>query len=200
MENPVAAIARWPNIPHVHGWLTLDRRGQWRLQGGTVSHPHINAYISRNYASDDRGAWFFQNGPQRVYVKLDYTPWVLRIGENQALITHTGQTVQTASAVLLDESGNLLIVFERGIGLIEDRDLPALLDALHDPAGKSASEEALARIMSGERMPLTLDWQALHLPLAPVRSCDIPARLGFIADPQPAPDPEGIRNASIEVS
>ena len=189
-DSAIAALARWPNLPHVYGWLSLDRRGQWRLQGSPITNSHITDYIARNYASDERGAWFFQNGPQRVYVKLDYTPWILRIGEQQMLTTHTGQTIQVASAALLDESGNLLIAFERGIGLIEDRDLPTLLDALHDPAGKTADEEALALIMSGESASLTLDWQALHLPLAPERSSDILTRFGFIADPQPAPDPK----------
>ncbi|CAG4882674.1 conserved protein of unknown function [Georgfuchsia toluolica] len=191
MADPaIAALARWPNVPHVYGWLSLDRRGQWRLQGSPITNPHITEFIGRNYASDEHGAWFFQNGPQRVYVKLDYTPWILRIGEQQMLTTHTGQAIQAASAALLDESGNLLIAFERGISLVEDHDLPALLDALHDPAGKTAGEEALVFVMSRERVPLTLDWQALHLPLAPVRSSDIPARFGFIADPQPAPDPK----------
>ena len=32
------AIARWPNVPAVYGWLKLDRRGRWsvRTAGGVV--------------------------------------------------------------------------------------------------------------------------------------------------------------------
>ena len=184
--STIASIACWPDVPHVYGWLSLDRRGRWRLRGGTITNPHISEYISRNYERDERGAWFFQNGPQRVYVKLDYTPWILRIGEQQTLITHTGQTVQAASAALLDETGNLLIAFEKDIGLIEDRDLPALLDAIQDATGKAVGEDALMLVMSGTRLPLTLNWNKQCLPLEPVRSSDVPLHFDFIADPQPA--------------
>lgn len=183
-DSVIAAIAHWPNVPHVSGWLSLDRRGRWCLLGSPITHQGIKEFIGRNYESDARGAWFFQNGPQRVYAKLDYTPWILRLGERQSLVTHTGQPVLAAAAALIDEAGNLLIVFERGIGLVEDRDLAALFDSIHDPAGKAASEEAIALVMAGETVPLTLDWQTLHLSLAPVQSSHIPARFGFIADPQ----------------
>ena len=185
-DSVIAAIARWPNVPHVYGWLSLDRRGRWCLQGSPVTNPRITDLFGRNYESDAHGAWFFQNGPQRVYVKLDYTPWILRIGGDlQALITHTGQPVLTAEAALIDEAGNLLIAFERGIGLVEDRDLAALFDALRDTEGRVPDEHALARVMSGEQVPMTMEWRELRLPLAPVRSSGIPARFGFIADPQP---------------
>ncbi|MFY9328118.1 MAG: DUF2946 family protein [Georgfuchsia sp.] len=184
-DSVIAGIARWPNVPHVYGWLSLDRRGQWRLRGNPITNPHITEFIGRNYASDERGAWFFQNGPQRVYVKLDYAPWILRTGEQQMLITHTGQAVQAASAAWLDEAGNLLIAFDQGIGLIEDRDLPALLDAVHDATGKTVSEDALMLVMSGTRLPLTLNWNEQRLPLEPLRSSDVPGHFGFIADPQP---------------
>jgi hypothetical protein len=31
-------------------------------------------FIQRNYDHDAQGQWFFQNGPQRVYVELEATP------------------------------------------------------------------------------------------------------------------------------
>ena len=34
----IAAMAKWPNVPDCRGWLSLDRRGQWRLQGSPVRH------------------------------------------------------------------------------------------------------------------------------------------------------------------
>ena len=27
-----AALAKWPNVPHCHGWLGLDARGQWYMR------------------------------------------------------------------------------------------------------------------------------------------------------------------------
>lgn len=188
-ESVIAAIAHWPNVPHVYGWLSLDRRGRWRLQGSLITNPHITEFIARNYDCDERGAWFFQNGPQRVYVQLEYTPWILRIGEQQVLTTHGGQKIATADAALLDESGNMLIAFDdlarRGIGMIEDRDLPALLDGICDTEGKTVDEQTLALVMSGDSPALTLRWNDLRLPLSPIRSSEVAQRYGFIADPQP---------------
>lgn len=85
------ALAKWPNVPHCTGWLLLDRRGAWRLRddaaqaagelGSPIRHAALNAFIGRNYECDAQGQWFFQNGPQRVYVELAYTPWVVRLAE-----------------------------------------------------------------------------------------------------------------------
>ena len=49
------------------------------VKGSRIDHDKLLAFIGRNYASDDRGAWFFQNGPQRVYVELECTHWVWRL-------------------------------------------------------------------------------------------------------------------------
>ena len=101
----IRAMAKWPNVPAVYGWLALDRRGQWSIKsavpGGSaaaaaefepVTNPKLIEFIGRNYAHDEQGRWFFQNGPQRVYVKLDYTPLVYRIANPHTLTfeTHTG--------------------------------------------------------------------------------------------------------------
>lgn len=76
------ALAKWPNVPHCTGWLLLDRRGGWRMRddaaqaagalGSPVRHPALVDFIARNYERDEHGQWFFQNGPQRVYVELAY--------------------------------------------------------------------------------------------------------------------------------
>jgi len=77
------AMARWPQVPAVYGWLALDRRGNWLLREseggrlGRIGNAALREFIGRNYAADARGCWYFQNGPQRVFVELAYTPWVL---------------------------------------------------------------------------------------------------------------------------
>lgn len=181
----IAAIARWPDVPHVHGWLSLDRRGQWRLQESPITNAHISDFIGRNYEHDDRGAWFFQNGPQRVYVRLDYTPWALRIGDGLQLLTHTGCPVEDPRAAFLDDEGNVLLAFAAGVGLVDDRDLGRLLDATHRTDGTPAADADLLHLMQGEPMPLMLCWNGLQLPFEPIHRSEVASRFGFIADPQP---------------
>ena len=32
-ETVIRAMAKWPDVPAVWGWLSLDRRGVWKLKG-----------------------------------------------------------------------------------------------------------------------------------------------------------------------
>jgi len=121
------SLAKWPGVPAVYGWLALDRRGNWLLREaaterfGRIGNAALRDFISRNYAADERGCWYFQNGPQRVYVKLAYTPLVLHF-DGDALYDHCGCPVQ-AAATYVDDEGSLLVLGQRGIGLLDDRDL-----------------------------------------------------------------------------
>src|SRR4029450_12811758 len=105
------ALAKWPNVPHCYGWLGLDARGNWYLRddrtqaegpfaearGSMLQHDKLIAFIGRNYDHDERGQWFFQNGPQRVYVELDAAPWVWRVGDDFAVHSHTGIAVEPSA-------------------------------------------------------------------------------------------------------
>ena len=182
----IDAIARWPNVPDVYGWLGLDRRGQWRIKGDPATNPQLCAFIGRNYTSTVAGAWFFQNGPQRVYVQLDYTPWVLRLTGSGGLETHSGITVANPRQAWMDEDGNLLLETEHAIGLIEDRDLPAVLDCVVDASNTPANEESLLQLMAGAALPLQLRLLGELLPLSPLTKAQVPGKFGFITDPSPA--------------
>jgi len=187
MDDAVlAAIAHWPNVPQVYGWLQLDRRGGWRLKGELIGNPQITDFIGRNYEANEHGAWFFQNGPQRVYVQLDYTPWIARIGNQRSLVTHTDKAVAGLREGLLDEDGNLLLTFDLGIALVADRDLQAMLDAVVGADGETASEDVFSCLMAGEPQALWLIWGGARLPLSPIRSGGVAQRFGFIAKPAPA--------------
>ena len=48
-------------------------------KGSLLEHDKLIDFIQRNYEHDERGQWFFQNGPQRVYVELEAAPWVWRV-------------------------------------------------------------------------------------------------------------------------
>jgi hypothetical protein len=121
------AMARWPNVPAVYGWLALDRRGNWLIKGERVTHRAMREFIARNYDVDDAGRWYFQNGPQRVYVTLAYTPIVVHY-EGDALVDHCGRAF-AARANYLDDEGSVLVAGERGIALLDDRDLLRFSDS-----------------------------------------------------------------------
>jgi hypothetical protein len=126
-EMVVRSLAKWPNVPAVYGWLALDRRGNWRIKGERIANVAFRDFISRNYAGDERGCWYFQNGPQRVYVELAYTPLVLHY-EGDRLFDHCGRPAE-ALETWLDDEGSVLIRAPTGIGLLDDRDLARYADS-----------------------------------------------------------------------
>ncbi|MYN14531.1 DUF2946 family protein [Pusillimonas sp. TS35] len=154
------AMARWPNVPDVYGWLSLNEHGHWRLHplgdalradaatgtipmGEAITSPPILQFISRNYACDAQGQWFFQNGPQRVYVRLDAAPFILHTAGNHGsnsggappLRTQNGLDAGRVRRWLLASDGRLYADADAGPGLIEGRDLEAVLDRLRTPDG-----------------------------------------------------------------
>lgn len=175
-----AANVKWPNVPACYGWLSLDRRGNWRLKGEVVRHAGLAAFINRNYRADEDGNWVFHNGPQKVFVALDYTPLVLRLAPDGALTTHTGRVAGAPSAAFIDDEGNAVLRVAAGIGLLDDRDLPAFLAACGDANGSVASEPALLDIMRGGS---GIYWR--DLPLQYIRRADLPRRFSFRPDPAP---------------
>jgi Protein of unknown function (DUF2946) len=132
------AMAKWPNVPAVYGWLSLDRRGNWLIKGERIANTALREFIGRNYACDSAGRWYFQNGPQRVFVRLAYTPWVVHY-EGDALIDQCGGAFP-AQRFYLDEEGSVLAAAERGIALVDDRDLVRFADAAAAPQAIRRSE------------------------------------------------------------
>ena len=179
------ALARWPNVPHCTGWLRLDARGNWRMRdeaaqaqdapGTPIRHAALIGFINRNYERDEHGQWFFQNGPQRVYVELEYTPWVVRLSRDErgvpSLTDHAGQPF-VAAAAYLDE---------RGAVLFADASLPARIAVLHDHDLELFSELATLDEDGAGGM---FHWRGdVALPLQPVRRDEVPAQFGFVASP-----------------
>ena len=149
------AIAKWPNVPHCFGWLGLDARGNWYMRddrvqaagpfpqskGSLLKHDKLIDFIQRNYESDEHGQWFFQNGPQRVYVELEATPWIWRLGTAHSVAAHTGQPARPQRAVL-DEQGHVYLETDMGFGLIHTLDVPQAAEAIEQ--GLWAPEEIKA--------------------------------------------------------
>ena len=152
------ALAKWPNVPHCYGWLGLDARGNWYMRddrtqaagpfalakGSLLRHDKLIDFIQRNYEHDDAGQWFFQNGPQRVYVELEAAPWVWRIDDSDfAVAAHTNLPV-TPTGCLVDELGRLFLVTPIGLGLVHTQDVGIAAEAvergLWEPEAVQASE------------------------------------------------------------
>jgi hypothetical protein len=185
------ALARWPNVPALFGWLQLDRRGRWLIRNELISRPQIIDTIGRNYAADEHGRWYFQNGPQRGYVQLETAPLVLRAaGDGATLCTHNGLPVQRPTAAYLDEEGSLLLATEHGPAALDSQDLEWALQRLTgtlDTTLEAALDAALA-LPSGALTPLRLRWNdATALPIERLDFAAAPAHLGFVRDPQPDP-------------
>jgi Protein of unknown function (DUF2946) len=158
-----AAMRKWPNVPDCYGWLNLDMHGRWCVgawPGDQVTHAGLNDFIGRNYFQHADGSYIFQNGPQRVFVRLAYTPYVYRFGEatGLALTAHSGQTAGPVSQWLEDDEGHMLALTSLGIGLLDGRETSAFVQR-HEAAGGLPQFE-------------------------PVKRSEVAARFGFIPDPQ----------------
>lgn len=167
------ALAKWPHVPHCHGWLGLDGRGHWWLRdaaaqargafasgapgarGTRLEHERLIDFIGRNYQADGQGCWYFQNGPQRVYAELEAAPWIWRVQPDGAIVSHTGHAAQVRE-VLLDEVGRLFLATDLGLGLVHSQDM----------------ELAAAAVERGAWVP------------KPVDAVVLAARYGFVLSPQ----------------
>lgn len=167
------AMAKWPNVPDCYGWLGLDARGNWYMRddaaqaagafqsdkpgakGSLLKHDKLIEFIQRNYACNAQGHWYFQNGPQRVYVELSATPWIWRVDSQQNLTAHDGQSVDFRKA-LVDEHGWLYLETNRGFGLVHTQDVSAAADAV----------------------------ESRRWPLIELQRATLPTRYGYVTSPQ----------------
>lgn len=147
------AMAKWPNVPACYGWLGLDARGQWWLRddgaqacgafasglegakGHVLRHEKLAEFIARNYQPEADGRWYFQNGPQRVYVELESAPWIWRVRcaeDGVHLHSHTGQALPATSVqqVVMDEQGRLFLALPQGLGMVHSLDMLDAANAL----------------------------------------------------------------------
>lgn len=197
------AMHKWPNVPHCFGWLRLDARGGWRMRderaqqqglaGEPIRHPALLAFIERNYAHDEQGRWYFQNGPQRVYVDIEWMPRILRTQPAAeglpSLLLHTGEAFGAVEAAWMDEQGRLYLRNGDQVAGVDDRDLVHLLPALHvaPVADTGAHEEALLRWLDGDDgIAPQFCPGAQPLPLQRVTASDIAQQFGFVALPRQA--------------
>lgn len=164
-----AALRKWPNVPHCHGWLALDARGDWymrdervqaagpfpQVKGSVIRHEKLREFIHRNYLRDERGGAYFQNGPQRVYVDLEVAPYVWRLqpgpsgSDGVQVLAHSGEQVMQVNSTWLDEDGRLYLACTLAtvgpvVGLVHTLDMLLAAEAveagLWDPQSLRADE------------------------------------------------------------
>ncbi|GGE61536.1 DUF2946 family protein [Massilia psychrophila] len=188
------AMAKWPNVPDCYGWLALDARGAWRMRderaqhlnraGDKVTQPKLLDFINRNYAADERGCWYFQNGPQRVFVNLEAAPFIARTDPQQGLLLHTGAPFTNVERGFMTNMGELILEGTSKLAQVDDRDLAQLLVALQLD-GKAAGDDALLAWLDGAPGKLCLPYLQQVVPLERVAAAHVPARFGFQRAPAP---------------
>lgn len=129
--------------------------GPAEAKGSRLVHEGLIAFIGRNYASDATGRWYFQNGPQRVFVELACSPWVWRIEPSGTVTSHNGQRPNQFLETLVDELGRLYLFTELGLGVVHSQDM----------------DQAADHVASGRWVPQN------------VLLADLPRRFGFVPSP-----------------
>ena len=200
-EQVLRSLIKWPNVPHCFGWLALDRRGQWRMRdefaqanqlpGNVIHHITLNEFISRNYAHDSLGRFFFQNGPQRVFVTLDATPFIARIFPSEIgpqLLTQCGTEIKPQGA-LSDEKGNIYItgLFQQSLsdqldGAVFNKIESLSVALLHDHDLDLFSDQS--KVMEDAcSFRGSWQWKGNQLPIEPIHSSELANRFNFIKVP-----------------
>ncbi len=176
------AMAKWPNVPDCHGWLALDARGAWRMRderaqqlnlpGDKVHQVALLNFINRNYEADARGRWFFQNGPQRVFVDLEATPYIARTDPEQGLTLQTEHAI-SPDKVFMTENGILIVTSGDIVAQVDDRDVVQLLTHM------SVGDEALMAWLAGESGEVTIRLGDADIAVERIAENDIAARFNF---------------------
>ena len=190
------ALAKWPNVPHCYGWLALDARGAFRMRddaaqaaqspGDIIRHPALLGFIYRNYACDERGAWYFQNGPQRVYVELEAVPFIARTDPVQEFITHDGLSLGEVTQAYLTNDGRLLLQSADRLAMLDDRDLAQCLPQL-SISGAAIDDAQLLAWLEAPEGALQLQLRSQRLNVEWVEAQLLEQRFGFVARPSRLP-------------
>jgi hypothetical protein len=205
MDEIVAqSLKKWPNVPHCYGWLALDARGHWRMRdqhtqdnnlpGDKIAHVALIGFIHRNYDCDEQGRWYFQNGPQRVYIDLALTPYIARTDPEHGFALHTGAALAQIDRAWFSENGCLLLGFSDGndkptVATLDDRDLAQCLPALRidgTPVDDTNEAQLMRWIEDGDPdAVVALSYRGQDIPVQRIAQADIPQRFHFVLRPQP---------------
>ena len=186
------AMAKWPAVPYCYGWLALDARGNWRMRdeaaqkanapGDKLAHTALIGFINRNYGHDDKGCWYFQNGPQRVYVNLEATPYIARTDPAQGFVLQTGQAMPMAEAVFMTDAGALIFHTGEVVAQLDDRDMAQVLGRM-ELDGRPASIEAVMAWLEDDSADLRLVIGEQRVAVERLAAEALPRRFGYVPLP-----------------
>ncbi|SFD33030.1 DUF2946 family protein [Massilia yuzhufengensis] len=186
------AMAKWPNVPHCYGWLGLDARGNWRMRdeaaqqagapGDKLANTKLAGFINRNYGHDDKGRWYFQNGPQRVYVNLESTPFIARTDPAQGFVVQTGQAMGPLEGVFMTDAGALVLQAGDIVAQLDDRDVASVL-ARMEFDGHPASIEAIMAWLEDDAEELALVTDGARVVVERLAADALPRRFGYVPAP-----------------
>ncbi|MBV8123342.1 MAG: DUF2946 family protein, partial [Paucibacter sp.] len=126
-------------------WRMRDERAQhFGLPSDKLTHPALVGFINRNYGCDERGCWYFQNGPQRVYLELDAAPFIVRTDPAQGWLLQTGEALGEIEEAVMTEAGELVLRSGGRVAQLDDRDAAQALTLLEMNGRPVADEELLA--------------------------------------------------------
>lgn len=189
-ERVERALAQWPDVPDVYGWLSLDRRGRWRLRGQTISNRNLVDFINRNYLRLDSGGYAFQNGPQKVHVRLEATPWIAHLRRPldtaPQLDDHTGQPLKGVHGAWLLDDGSLILETARGPALMLDDELPELLAWFRAANGTGLDDASLEQALNApEDSGLQLELATGRIPVRALStaSMTLAQAFDFVSEP-----------------
>jgi hypothetical protein len=164
----------------------LDARGVWRMRderaqslnlpGDKIRNAALLGFINRNYEHDERGCWYFQNGPQRVYVDLEATPYIAHMTPDAGLLLHTGAALPVVDAVFLSSEGKCLFRSGEILAQLDDRDLAACLGQLRLNSAP-VSDDALIAWLENQQ-----EAQTLSIELSAPQSQTISVQRGELSD------------------
>lgn len=189
------AMAKWPNVPHCYGWLALDARGGWRMRderaqalklpGDKISNPALLAFINRNYTHDECGRWYFQNGPQRVYVNLEATPYIAYTDPVDGFVLHTGEPLDGIDGAWMTDAGQLLLKSGEKIALMDDRDIAQCLPRLYFGNEVAGDEQLIAWISQPDcSATLALEHAGRRISVQHIRHDALASHFDFVTTPQ----------------
>ena len=188
------AMAKWPDVPHCYGWLALDARGHWRMRderaqhlnlpGDKVMQAALLGFINRNYMADARGCWYFQNGPQRVYLNLEATPFIARTDPAHGLLLHTGEPLTLLQGAWLTPQGDLIVRSEGKVAQVDDRDVVQLMGLLEMQCAP-ITDEALTQWLDGNGPALTLRYKDGAVQVERIAREAVATYFGFVRLPAP---------------
>ncbi len=189
-ERVKRALQQWPDVPDVYDWLSLTRRGEWRLRDEAITNPNLIGFINRNYGpADNDNGFAFQNGPQRVHVKLEATPWIAHIPdpEHDELIlhAHTGVALQDIRMFWLSEDGDLIADALLGPALIRDSDLIWLSRWFRNDKGQTIPDHELASMLEDPgRTGLHLALGSYNVPVSALGKASPADHFGYQPNPR----------------